>query len=130
MRLRGALLILLMITAFVALVSTSEMPQIVNAQNATSAATTSSISTPAIPADQLSITWPVPVTELWDKQDIQGTVDIPNLDHYLLEWQPLNQDLSMPTNAPWTPASAAQTKPVRNGVIATLDTTGIPDSVY
>jgi hypothetical protein len=122
MKPKAILVALLMLGAFAALTIAGVMPRVVTAQNATSSAT--------LPPDQLNITWPVSVTELWDVQMVQGTVAIPDLDHYLLEWQPLNADLSLPAGVPWTPASGVQTKTVRDGELATVDTTGIPDGLY
>lgn len=130
MKPKATLVALLMLTAFAALAMAGAMFHVVTAQNATSSATTSSVVTATLPPDQLNITWPVPVTELWGTQTVQGTVAIPDLDHYLLEWQPLNADLSMPAGVPWTPASGTQTKAVHDGALATVDTTGIPDGLY
>jgi hypothetical protein len=130
MKPKAILVALLMLGAFAALTIAGVMPRVVTAQNATSSATTSSVVTATLPPDQLNITWPVSVTELWDVQMVQGTVAIPDLDHYLLEWQPLNADLSLPAGVPWTPASGVQTKTVRDGELATVDTTGIPDGLY
>jgi hypothetical protein len=80
--------------------------------------------------DTLAITWPPPVTEVWGVGDVLGTANIPNMVYYYLEYLPLNDDLSVPQNAPWLPATLAMREPVTNGVLATLDTLTVADGVY
>ncbi|NWG17317.1 MAG: hypothetical protein HXY41_11835 [Chloroflexi bacterium] len=49
---------------------------------------------------------------------------------YYLEYIQLNDDLSIPENAPWIPATVAISEPVVNGALARLDTTTVPDGLY
>ncbi|MGQ9910353.1 MAG: hypothetical protein ACUVS2_16120 [Candidatus Flexifilum sp.] len=78
----------------------------------------------------VEITWPVPVSEVFFSGDVIGTAAVDGLMYYYLEYIQLNDDLSIPENAPWIPATAAQTTPVINGPLATLDTTTVPDGLY
>jgi hypothetical protein len=80
--------------------------------------------------DTLVIMWPPPVTEVWGVGDVLGTVNIPNLLYYFLEYKPLNDDLSEPENAPWLPATLAIREPVTDGVLATIDTRIVADGLY
>lgn len=84
------------------------------------------------PAGQNSveILWPPPVSEVWSSGDVIGTAAVPGMSYYYLEYLPLNDDLSMPDNAPWIPATIGIEKPVINGVLATLDTTLVTDGLY
>ncbi len=78
----------------------------------------------------VEITWPPPVTEVWSIGDVLGTASVENLTYFYLEYVELNADLTVPENAPWIPATAAQTVPVIDGTLATLDTTIVPDGLY
>ncbi len=78
----------------------------------------------------VEITWPPSVTEVWSVGDVIGTASLENLTYFYLEYVELNADLTIPENAPWIPATAAQTEPVIDGTLATLDTTTVPDGLY
>lgn len=80
--------------------------------------------------DVLEITWPPPVTEVWGIGDVLGTANISNMAYFYLEYKGLSDDLSEPEDAPWLPATPAQTSAVINGALATLDTTTVPDGLY
>jgi len=80
--------------------------------------------------ETVQISWPPPVTEVWGTGDVLGTASVPGMSYYYLEYIPLNDDLTIPPNAPWIPATVGVTKPVVNGSLATLDTTIVPDGVY
>ena len=80
--------------------------------------------------ESLAISWPPPVTEVWGIGDVLGTANIPNMVTYFLEYMPLNDDLSLPVNAPWLPGTLAISTPVTNGVLATLDTRTVADGLY
>jgi hypothetical protein len=81
-------------------------------------------------ASGVEITWPPPVSEVWNAGDVIGTASLENLSFYYLEYIQLNDDLTIPENAPWIPATAAMTDPVVEGTLATLDTTTVPDGLY
>lgn len=83
------------------------------------------------PADSgVAITWPLPVSEVWGSVPVLGTVSVPDLALYFIEAIALNDDLSIPQNAPWIPISAASSQAVVDGVIAEIDTTDAPDGLY
>lgn len=83
-----------------------------------------------ITTESVQISWPAPVTELWGTTEILGTASVPNMAYYYLEYLSLNDDLSLPTNAPWLPATVGLTQPVINSSLAALDTTNFADGVY
>jgi len=81
-------------------------------------------------AESVDISWPPPVTEVWGTGDVLGSAAVPGMAYYYLEYIALNDDLSIPQNAPWLPATVGPQQPVVNGSLATLDTTTVPDGVY
>jgi len=78
------------------------------------------------------ITSPRIVSELRGTVRVQGTVNLPGMRTYFLEWHPLNEDATVPTedNIPWIPATLPATKPIQAGVIGSWDTTHTPDGLY
>lgn len=78
----------------------------------------------------VEIVWPQPVSELWGTVTVLGTVNVPDLALYFVEAMPLNDDLSIPNNAPWIPIAPASSVPVINNVLAEVDTTDAPDGLY
>ncbi len=78
----------------------------------------------------VEITFPQPVNEVWGLGDVVGTAALESLSFYYLEYVELNNDLSIPENAPWIPATAALREPVIDGALATLDTTTVADGLY
>lgn len=80
--------------------------------------------------EHVNISWPPPVTEVWGVGDVLGTADVEGMAYYYLEYKALNDDLTIPENAPWIPVTPAITQPVENGPLATLDTRIVPDGVY
>jgi hypothetical protein len=78
----------------------------------------------------VAITWPGPVTEVWGTVPIIGTVNVPDLSIYFVEAIPLNDDLSIPENAPWIPIAPASALTVTDGVLAEIDTNDAPDGLY
>lgn len=81
-------------------------------------------------SETVKITWPPPVTEVWSSGDVLGTAAVPGMAYYYLEYITLNDDLTIPVNAPWLPATIGITQPVVYGSLATLDTTTVPDGLY
>ena len=78
----------------------------------------------------VEIIWPTPATEVWGTGDVVGTAAVSGMAFYHLEYLPLNDDLSFPDSAPWIPLTVAIENTVRDGVLATLDTTAFADGVY
>lgn len=78
----------------------------------------------------VDLAWPPPVTEVWSEGDVVGTAALPDMAYYYLEYVGLNDDLTIPENAPWIPATVALFEPVVDGPLVTLDTTTVPDGLY
>ncbi|MFN8380052.1 MAG: hypothetical protein U0452_15415 [Anaerolineae bacterium] len=83
-----------------------------------------------VPETGVEIVWPQPVSEVWGTVSILGTVNVPDLALYFIEAIPLNDDLSIPENAPWIPISPASSVSVVNNVLAEVDTLDAPDGLY
>jgi hypothetical protein len=83
-----------------------------------------------VSASGIEIVWPVPVSEVWGTVPILGTVNVPDLALYFIEGIPLNDDLSIPENAPWIPLAPASSATVINNVLAEVDTADAPDGLY
>ncbi|MBZ0291193.1 MAG: SH3 domain-containing protein [Anaerolineae bacterium] len=83
-----------------------------------------------VTTETVHISWPPPVTEVWGTGDVLGTAAVSGMAYYYLEYITLNDDLSIPQNAPWLPATVGITQPIVDGTLATLDTTTVPDGVY
>ncbi len=81
-------------------------------------------------APGVEITWPPPVSEVWGTGDVTGTAAVPGMAYYYLEYLPLNNDLSLPDNAPWIPMTIAIERPVISDTLATIDTTRVADGLY
>lgn len=78
----------------------------------------------------VEIAWPQPVSEVWQTVPIIGSASVPDMTHYFIEAVALNEDLSIPLNAPWLPLTPGFSQPVVNDFLATIDTTGAPDGLY
>lgn len=78
----------------------------------------------------IDIVWPMPVSEVWATVPVIGTVNVPDLALYFIEAIPLNDDLSIPDNAPWIPITPASSTSVINNVLGEVDTLDAPDGLY
>lgn len=67
---------------------------------------------------------------MWGEGDVIGTVSIPGMRFYYLEYLPLNDDATQPEGIPWIPATIAYTTSVVKGSLASLDTTQVSDGIY
>jgi len=87
-----------------------------------------------ISTEQASIivTLPRIVSELRGTVRVQGTVNLPEMRSYFLEWRPLNDDATSTTDdsVSWVPATLPATKPVQAGTIGNWDTTLVSDGLY
>lgn len=83
-----------------------------------------------VPETGVEIVWPQPVNELWGTVTVIGTVNVPDLALYFVEAIPLNDDQSIPDNAPWIPISPASSVAVVNNVLAQVNTEAAPDGLY
>lgn len=78
-----------------------------------------------------NISWPPPVYVLRNEFEIRGSVNLPNLSNYYIEYRPYNADLTLAEQADlWFPVSLPSNAAVQNDVLATWDTSTVPDGVY
>ena len=89
---------------------------------------------PAIGQDinpNANISWPPPVYVLRGEFAIRGSVNLPGLANYYIEYRPYNADLTLAQeNDLWFPVSLPSNAAVQNDVLAVWDTTTVPDGVY
>lgn len=89
---------------------------------------------PAIGQDinpNANISWPPPVYVLRGEFAIRGSVNLPSLSNYYIEYRPYNADLTMASESDlWFPVSLPSNAAVQNDVLAVWDTTTVPDGVY
>jgi len=80
----------------------------------------------------VTITFPPPVYLLRGEVEVRGTVNLPNLANYFLEFRPLDPGTLQPFNEndPWLPASLPDTGTVLDDVLATWDTLTVEDGLY
>lgn len=79
----------------------------------------------------LEVTSPPPGATVQGQVVIEGTVDVPNMDVYFVEVVALPPGADQPaSDAAWLPATLPMFDPVQDGVIATWDTTMLPDGRY
>ena len=77
------------------------------------------------------ITSPQLVSELHGVIQVLGTASVTGMRSFFLETRPLNPDASVPTGETgWVPATLPASTAVQNGVLASWDTTLIPDGLY
>jgi uncharacterized protein YraI len=86
--------------------------------------------TPMNPA--ANITYPMPVYVVRDAVDIRGTVTLPTMSNYFVEFRPLVLDAipSPEAERPWFPATLPQTQPVMDNILGTWNTFTAPDGIY
>ncbi len=86
-------------------------------------------STPANPNAQIQ--WPPPTYLLSGTFPIYGTVNLPDMNGYFLEFRPLIDSVTEPgANVPWQPATLPSNTPIINGVLGQWNTTAVPDGLY
>lgn len=78
------------------------------------------------------ISFPPPVYVLRGEVEVRGTVNLPNLANYFLEFRPLDSETMLPFSeeAPWLPASLPETGTILDDVLATWDTLTVEDGLY
>ncbi len=76
------------------------------------------------------ITWPLPVSEVWDVIPIIGTANVADMAYYYIEAAALNDQMTIPAEAPWIPLTAGMSDPVVNDVLATINTRDGVDGLY
>ena len=75
------------------------------------------------------ITWPPPVYVLRGQFTIRGTANLPDMTHYFLEANQLNENLA-PQSDVWVPIVLPSQTAVTDGVLGVWDTTTIGDGLY
>lgn len=89
--------------------------------------------TPPTGAEQIAITYPVPVITVNGQVTIAGTVSVPNLGSYFVEFRPLvltEPGTPTPPEGNWFPATLPSNRPVTNDVLGVWNTTTAPDGLY
>lgn len=78
------------------------------------------------------VSFPPPVYVLRGEVEVRGTVNLPNLANYFLEFRLLDPETMLPfaEDAPWLPASLPDTGTVLDEVLATWDTLTVEDGLY
>ena len=79
------------------------------------------------------ISYPPPVYVVRDSVDIRGTVNLPNLVNYLVEFRPLVLDQAeddSENQALWFPATVPQLEMVVDGILGTWNTLTARDGLY
>lgn len=89
--------------------------------------------TPPTGTEQIAITYPVPVLTVSGQVTIAGTVSVPNLSNYFIEFRPLvlvGPGTPTPPEGNWFPATLPSNRPVTNDVLGVWNTTTAPDGLY
>ena len=79
-----------------------------------------------------NISFPPPVYMVRDSIDIRGTVNLPNMNNYLVEFRPLDlSDMEEDEEeAPWFPATLPQRSAVVDDILGTWNTLTARDGLY
>ncbi len=79
----------------------------------------------------VSIQYPLPVYLLSGAFTVRGTIALPDMNGYYLEFRPM-VDANTPadSNIPWQPATLPANTPVINGVLGVWNTTTTSDGIY
>ncbi len=85
------------------------------------------------PAAQIS--FPPPVYVVRDSVDIRGTVTMPTMRNFFIEFRPLELDMDMSTDEEaldnqWFPATLPRIEPVEDDVLGTWNTVTLRDGLY
>jgi len=90
-----------------------------------------SASTPPNTNPNVVISFPPSVYVVRGFVEVRGTVNLPNISNYFLEFRQLSDDLlPLPQEEPWFPASLAQTGVKIDEVLLEWDTTVLEDGLY
>ena len=76
------------------------------------------------------ISWPPSVYVLRGEASLKGTVNIPGMTSYYLEYRALDEDLTAPASRAFLPLSLPSRTPVLDDVLGVWDTTTVPDGLY
>lgn len=80
----------------------------------------------------MNIAFPLPVYVVSGEFSVIGTVNVPNMSSYFIEFRPLRTDLTMEAadEIPWAPATLPTNDVVDNDIIGVWDTRLTPDGLY
>lgn len=120
------LLLLIAISVF----STAIIP--LQAQTPTAEPFTVEISSEENIDPNMNISFPPPVYAVSGEFSVIGTVNVPNMSSYFIEFRPLRTDLTMDeaSEIPWAPASLPTNDPVTDEVLGVWNTRLTPDGLY
>ncbi|MCY4022340.1 MAG: SH3 domain-containing protein [Anaerolineaceae bacterium] len=76
------------------------------------------------------ISWPPPVYVLRGEVSLLGSVNLPDMTGFFIEYRALDDDLSAPDTRAWLPVTLPSSTPVVNDVLGTWDTGAVPDGLY
>ena len=76
------------------------------------------------------ISWPPPVYVLRGEVSLLGSVNLPGMTGFFIEYRALDDDLSAPDTRAWLPVTLPSATPVVNGVLGAWDTGAVPDGLY
>ncbi|MDD9955677.1 MAG: SH3 domain-containing protein [Anaerolineaceae bacterium] len=76
------------------------------------------------------ISWPPPVYLLRGEVSLRGTVNLPGMTTYFIEYRALDDDLGAPETRAWLPVTLPSPTPVVNDVLGAWDTGAVPDGLY
>ncbi|MCY3907796.1 MAG: SH3 domain-containing protein [Anaerolineaceae bacterium] len=76
------------------------------------------------------ISWPPPVYVLRGEVSLLGSVNLPGMAGFFIEYRALDDDLSAPDTRAWLPVTLPSSTPVVNDVLGAWDTGAVPDGLY
>jgi hypothetical protein len=77
-----------------------------------------------------NISWPPPIYVLRGDFEIRGSASLPNMTNYFIEFRPINEDVTIPSQSNWFPATVPSRRVVQDGVLGVWDTTAVEDGAY
>ena len=79
---------------------------------------------------QAEINWPPPVYVLRGEVSLRGTVNLPGMTAFYIEYRALDDDLTAPASRAFLPLSLPSVTPVVNDVLGTWNTATVADGLY
>ncbi len=76
------------------------------------------------------ISWPPPVYVLRGEVSLMGTVNLPGMTSYYIEYRALDDDLAAPDSRAFLPVTLPSSTPVVDGVLGAWDTGNVADGLY
>ncbi|MEZ4668893.1 MAG: SH3 domain-containing protein [Anaerolineae bacterium] len=82
------------------------------------------------PDPTANILWPPPVYVLRDSFTVYGSVSLPNMTSWFIEFRPYTTDPNVRADEGWLPVTLPSRTPVQNSVLGVWDTTLAEDGIY